>query len=103
MRTSIALASLAMGLVVSGCAQDHLTATFGRSQRAAFQAQPVRAAEKARPPNMALDTQEADVVARSYAQSLAGKTATAPEPVLLVEPQRQAQQAIRLAPSVPRE
>jgi hypothetical protein len=103
MRSSIALAALALGLFVPGCSQEHLSAGFGRAQRAAFQAQPVRPAERARPPTLGLDTQEADVVARSYVQGLAGKGDRAePEPILLVAPQRQGQPA-RLAPSVPKE
>ncbi|HSM91634.1 MAG TPA: hypothetical protein VLT47_02040 [Anaeromyxobacteraceae bacterium] len=104
MRTPVALAPLALGLLVSGCTQEHLSSGFGRAQRAAFQAQAVRPAEKARPPTMALDTQEADVVARSYVRSLAGREdRSEPEPILLVAPQRQGQPAAKPAPSVPRE
>lgn len=104
MRTSIAVASLTLGLILPGCAPEHLSANFGRAQRAAFQRQAVRPAEKAKPPSMALDTQEADVVARSYVRGLSGKTASAePEPILLVAPPQRQGQPTRLAPSVPKE
>lgn len=103
MRASIAMASLAMGLILPGCAREHLSRGFGRAQRAAFQSQAVRPAERARPPSMALDTQEADVVSRAYIQSLAGRSRAEPDSILMVEPQGQRAQAIRLAPSVPKE
>jgi hypothetical protein len=98
--TTFALAVLAV--LAAGCARKHITPAFGLATQATYGMQQVKAA-KPPPPNMALDTQEAEVIGKSYVRSLSGKTAAAePEPVLYLSPQRQGAPA-RLAPSVPKE
>ena len=52
---------------------------------------------------MALDTQEAAVISKSYVRSLAGpQQTTAPEPVLIVTSRSGQQPEQPLAPSVPK-
>ena len=90
-------------LAIAGCGRQHLTPTYGAASRTAFAMQQVHPATPAPPPSMALDTQEADVIARSYLRGLAGKTATAePEPVLYLSSPRQAA-PVQLPPSVPKD
>jgi hypothetical protein len=99
--TTFALAALSLSL--AACGRAHLSAEFGRASRRAFELQQAAPAKPAPPPSMALDTQEADVIARSYVRSLSGKTETAePEPVVYFSTQRQAR-PVPLVPSVPKE
>jgi hypothetical protein len=89
-------------LLLAACARVHLTPEFGRANRKAFALQQAAPAKPPPPPSMALDTQEADVIARSYVHGLSGKKDTAePEPVVYMSTARQA--PVRLAPSVPKE
>jgi hypothetical protein len=95
------VAAIALAALVTSCARQHLSTGYGRAFHGALAAQEANATA-AKPPSMALDTQEASVISDSYVQSLAGKTGEpAPPPVILVAPQRGAQ-AQPLAPSVPR-
>ena len=95
-------AVFASSVALAGCAREHLTPAYGAATRTAFAMQQATPA-KPPPPNMALDTQEANVISNSYVRGLAGKTATAePEPVLYLSPQRQGMPA-PLTPSVPKE
>jgi hypothetical protein len=90
----------ALALVAGGCAgPTHTSDSFGRAEREGFAAQAAEPARKPPPPSMALDTQEAHVIAASYLQSLSGKAKEKAEPILMVDPQ---QQSTTLAPSVPR-
>jgi hypothetical protein len=101
MRPSIRFAVIAAALLGAGCAREHLSPAFGRANREAFAAQPVNPAKAAKAPSQALDTQEAEVIARSYVRGLSGKTKAEPEPVLYVSPQKPGAQAA-LPPSVPK-
>lgn len=99
---AVTFAAVASFLAVAGCAREHLTPAYGAATRTAFAMQQVNHG-KAPPPNMALDTQEAQVIGRSYVKGLAGKNATAElEPVLYLSPQRQGAPP-PLPPSVPKE
>jgi hypothetical protein len=99
---AVTLAVAASFVALAGCSRVHLTPTHAQASRKVFAMQQLRPARPP-PPNMSLDTQEADVIARSYARSLSGKTSPAePEPVLYVAPQRSGA-PVRLAPSVPKE
>jgi hypothetical protein len=90
-------------LGLAGCSRAHLAGAHGEASRKAFAMQQLRPARPP-PPSMSLDTQEADVIARSYVRGLSGKTATAePEPVLYVAPPLRQGAPARLAPSVPKE
>jgi hypothetical protein len=103
MRRHALLALAACALAGAACGRQHLTSGFGKATRAAFAAQPVVADPQARP-TQALDTQEADVVTKSYVRSLSGeKRAEEPESILYVAPQRGPPQRERVAPSVPKE
>jgi hypothetical protein len=98
--TSFALVVLAL---LAGCARAHLTDSYGLATRGTFGMQQVKAAKPPPPPNMALDTQEAQVIGKSYVKSLSGKTGAAePEQMLYVAPQGGGA-ATRLSPSVPKE
>lgn len=103
MRTAIAVVVLA--LAASACGRAHLTPAFGTANRAAFEAQRVRAPDEPAPKaNMALDAQETSVISRGYVRGLAGKSGQADaQPVLYVAPQQGGAAPQRLAPSVPRE
>jgi hypothetical protein len=102
MRTTILAAALAAAVGGAGCGRAHLNPGQGLSYHKAFAAQQVTPSPQWRAPTPGLDTQEADVIARSYVRSLAGKAREeAPEPVLYVAPQR-GQAPAPLAPSVPR-
>jgi hypothetical protein len=93
----------ATSLLAVGCSRKHLSPAHAQATRQAFAMQRATPAKPPPPPNMALDTQEAQVIAKSYVKSLAGKTGGAePEPVLYLSPQRQGAPA-QLAPSVPKE
>jgi hypothetical protein len=97
--TTFTLAVLAL---LAGCARKHITPAYGMAYESAFGMQQVKSAKPPPPPNMALDTQEADVIARGYVQSLAGKSgAKEPESLLYLAPQ--GSKAPTLPPSVPRE
>jgi hypothetical protein len=105
MRSALTRAGLAvLALVLAGCAgPDHMSPSYGRAEREALGSQAAYPAKPVAPPNMALDPQEASVVAESYVRSLSGKTAQAePEPILIVDPQRQAGQRPLPPPSVPK-
>jgi hypothetical protein len=103
-RTSVGLVAAA-ALAASACGQAHLTPSFGVANRAAFEAQRVRAADEPAPkPNMALDAQETSVIAEGYVHSLAPKAGQAePHPMLYVAPQQNGAPPQPIAPSVPRE
>jgi hypothetical protein len=99
--TPFALAALL--LAASGCTHEHLSSSYGRATRKALSMQQAIPARPPPAPSMALDTQEAGVIAKSYTKSLAGKTGAAePEDYLYISNQREAA-PIRLAPSVPKE
>jgi hypothetical protein len=88
-----------------GCGSGHLTSGFGRANHEALAMQQ---GNRAKPPpaNMALDSQEAAVISKSYLKSLAGpEQTTAPEPVLIVTSRsgQQEGQPAPLAPSVPKQ
>ncbi len=90
---------------VLGCGRAHLSSGFGQASRETLARQQV---SRARPPpsNMALDTQEASVISKSYLRSLAGpEQTTAPEPVLIVTSRSGQQQGPpqALGPSVPKQ
>jgi hypothetical protein len=106
MRTWIRCLPFAL-VVVTACARQHITPTFGRANHEVFSAQVARPENRrAPPPSMALDAQEAEVIGEAYLRGLAGKQGKAePQPVLVVDPQGQVQAgaAQRLAPSVPKE
>jgi hypothetical protein len=89
----------ALTLLSLACASEHLSPSFGRANHDAYAMQ---RGTKARPaPNMALDTQEAEVISGSYLASLAPEKANdKPEPVLIVAPPRPGPTQ-PLAPSVP--
>jgi hypothetical protein len=94
-------------LLLAGCAGPaHRVPGFGVSQRESFPEQVVgsgNSGKKPAPPNMKLDSQEAEVIAQGYLRALSGKTKAEPEPVLYVAPQRQGGAApAPLPPSVPR-
>ena len=79
-------------IVASGCGIEHRSPAYGRSYREAMEMQAKPPASPSREPNMALDTQEAEVISGVYVRSLAGKSKVdaEPEPVLYVAPpQRQ--------------
>jgi hypothetical protein len=103
MRSSLAVAPLAL-LVLAGCGRKHLSPAFGQATRAAFAAQPANPKPGA-PVQGGLDTQEAEVVAKTYVKSLAGETRVAePDPVVFVAPQRgSVARPPPIAPSVPKE
>jgi len=95
------LAAVALALAMGACTgPTHTSDTFGRAGRDAFKAQQPPPAARPPPPSMALDTQEAHVIAGSYVQGLSGKSKEKAEPVLFIDPQQQ--QPAALAPSVPR-
>ncbi len=95
------VAAIGLAALVTGCARQHLSSGYGRAFHEAFAPQGANFTA-AKPPNMALDTQEASVISESYVRSLSGKSGeAAPEPVILVAPQRGAQPQ-PLLPSVPR-
>jgi hypothetical protein len=90
-------------LLLAACGRAHLTPEHGRATRRAFELQQAAPAKPPPPPSMGLDTQEADVIARSYVRSLSGKKDQVdPEPVVYLSTQRPARPA-PLAPSVPKE
>lgn len=100
---AVGFAVAASFLVIVGCGRQHLTPAYGAASRTAFAMQQVNPTTPAPPPSMALDTQEAEVIGRSYVRGLAGKSAAAePDPVLYLSPQRQSAPA-QLPPSVPRD
>lgn len=103
MRTTLAAtAALLAAAALAGCGIAHLNPAQGESYRKAFAVQQATPSAEPRPPTPGLDTQEADVVARSYLASLSGKSKVeAPEPMLLVAPPQRAQ-ATPLPPSVPK-
>ncbi len=105
MRTVIRLAAFTSLFLASACGQKHLSSGFGIANREAFSVQVARPeGSPAPPPKMALDTQEAGVIAAAHVRSLAGKTAKAePQPVLYVAPQQGGGMPHGLAPSVPKE
>lgn len=85
-----------------GCGRAHLASGFGRATRETETLQQ-RSRAFAPLPNMALDTQEAAVISKSYVRSLAGpQQTTAPEPVLIVTSRPGQQPEQPLAPSVPK-
>ncbi|HVI96905.1 MAG TPA: hypothetical protein VM753_22980 [Anaeromyxobacter sp.] len=104
MRTAIAL-SIVAAAQLAGCTHQHMTATYGRSESAAFRAQAVQR-QRAAPPEalLGLDSQEATIIANSYRASL-GQKAAQPnqnDQVLILPPPGSEQQHMPLAPSVPR-
>ncbi|HET9553270.1 MAG TPA: hypothetical protein VFP50_09910 [Anaeromyxobacteraceae bacterium] len=102
-RITVLAAALAAALAGAGCGRAHLNPAQGVSYRKAFAAQQVTPSPQWRAPTPGLDTQEADVVAKSYVRSLAGKAREeAPEPVLYVAPPMRGAGSQPLAPSVPR-
>ncbi len=102
MRASIRFAAIAAVLLGVGCGREHLSPAFGRANREAFAAQPVNKKKAAAPPSLALDTQEAEVIAQSYVRGLSGKTKAEPEPVLYVSQQKPGAAPAALPPSVPK-
>lgn len=95
------LAAVAL-LTTLGCAGG-AGSQRGAVVRKAFLIQQVTPEPQWRAPNMALDPEEAGVIARSYVRSLAGKSpAETPESVLFVAPQSRGR-AAPLAPSVPKD
>ncbi len=97
-RTLLALAVLA---ALTSCSHQHLSPTFGIANHEAYAMQ--KSPPAARPPTMALDTQEAAVISGVYLKDLATKEGSGykPEPILLVGPQRAGQEQ-PLMPSVPK-
>jgi hypothetical protein len=96
---------LAMLVVLaSGCGIEHRSPAYGRAYRESMEMQTKPLANPPREPNMALDTQEAEVISGAYVRSLAGKSKAEaePEPVLYVAPQPRAVNAAALPPSVPK-
>jgi hypothetical protein len=105
MPAKFALAALALSVLglAAGCSRKHISPAHGLATRGAFAMQQAKPARPPPPPSMALDTQEADVIARSYVKSLSGKKdAAEPDPVVYLSTQRPAP-PVRLAPSVPKE
>ncbi len=96
------LVILALLSQAAGCAQPHLAPAFGVATRDALALQQPSPTRPPAPPSMALDTQEASVIAAGSLTSLSGKSEAAPEPVLLVAPQKPGAASTPLAPSVPR-
>jgi hypothetical protein len=102
MRT-MSFALFVLALLAVGCSRAHITPAHGFATRTAFAMQLAEPPKTPPPPNMALDTQEAEVIARSYVRSLSGKSSTTePESMLYLSSQREVA-PIRLPPSVPRE
>jgi hypothetical protein len=90
-------------ILASGCGYERIGPAFGRADREAMAMQQPPLPKTVPPPSMALDTQEAQVIAETYVRSLSGKAKAEPEPVLYVAPpsSRQAT-APMLPPSVPK-
>lgn len=101
MRTQL-MAALGLATLSLACARQHLSPAYGRATADAFALQRATASRQAPPPSMALDTQEAAAISGAYVQGLSAKESKAPEPILLVTPQRPGQ-AQPLAPSVPKQ
>lgn len=103
MRTAILTAALVAAATSAGCGRAHLNRNQGISYRRAFASQQVMPATQSRAPSTALDTQEADVISKTYVHSLAGKARTeTPEPVLYVAPAQRGPASQLPPPSVPR-
>lgn len=99
-----ALVVAGLATAALGCGRAHLSSSFGVASRETLALQ---RGSRAQPPptNMALDTQEASVISKSYVRSLAGpEQAVTPEPILVVtsRPGQQGQPQ-QLAPSVPKQ
>jgi hypothetical protein len=96
--------AVAVALLAVGCGRRHLSPAFGEATRAAFAVQPADPKPTAEVKG-SLDTQEAEVIAKGYVRSLAGKTqAEEPESVVYVAPQRGGTaRPPPIAPSVPKE
>ncbi len=102
-RTAIALAALA-AMPLLGCARQHITSTYARSNSAAFRTQAVPPQHAKRPDALlGLDSQEASIIANSYRKSIGGTQAPSAQrdQVLIVSPPG-AEGRMPLAPSVPR-
>jgi hypothetical protein len=99
---AVAFAVAVLSVVATGCSRRHLSPAFGNASRRTFAMQQAIPAREAPPPSMALDTQEAQVIARSYLRGLSGKAPSEPEPVVYLSTQRQAA-PISLPPSVPKD
>jgi hypothetical protein len=102
-RTALFLAALAT-MPLSGCARQHITSTYARSNSATFRTQAVPPQRPKRPDALlGLDSQEASIIANSYRKGIGG-TQAAPsqrDQVLIVSPSGQ-EGRMPLAPSVPR-
>jgi len=106
MKRTIALAS-AIGvlawIVLTGCAAEHLTASYGLSSNAYHARQIVNPeAGKVNVVSVGLDCNEAAIVAKNYYQSLVaeGTSAEAGQQVLIVTPNKESETKLP-APSVP--
>ena len=98
--TLVALA-LILAPPLSGCSRPHLWPGAGRSTRESLAMQQAPPSKTRTEPSMALDTQEAAVVAGSYLQGLGvAKAGGKPPPVVMVEQPSQGHQPV--APSVPK-
>jgi hypothetical protein len=93
-----------LAVLASGCGVEHRSPAYGRAYRESMEMQTKPLANPPREPNMALDTQEAEVISGVYVRSLAGKSKAdaEPEPVLYVAPQPRPASAVALPPSVPK-
>jgi hypothetical protein len=93
-----------LAVLASGCGIEHRSPAYGRAYRESMEMQTKPLASPPREPNMALDTQEAEVISGVYVRSLAGKSKAdaEPEPVLYVAPQPRPASAVALPPSVPK-
>lgn len=101
MTTRRLLALLAFAFAACGD-RAHLTATHGKSYRAAFERSVANPRAKAAPPR-GLDSQEAAIVSETFRRGLAPRDQDPEDvPVLLVAPPGQAG-APRLPPSIPPE
>jgi hypothetical protein len=104
MRAHAPLLLAMLALLASGCGVEHRSPAYGRAYRESMEMQTKPLANPPREPNMALDTQEAEVISGTYVRSLAGKSRTdaEPEPVLYVAPSQRQMGNAALQPSVPR-
>jgi hypothetical protein len=91
-----------LAFLAAGCGYERMGPAFGKANKEALAMQQPVQAKPPPPPNMSLDTQEAEVIGEAYVRSLSGKAKAEPEPVLYVAPSQRQGQAPALAPSVPR-